>query len=106
MNDQMKEKEQAVLGWMKHLGDEFEYIATSPLQEKYKLSLIMIYIDIFLNVWSKFTEHKQQHRFIKWSENFIFSEQNKFYMKYREEFEFLDGRSLYDLRCSLLHFVH
>ena len=33
MNDQMKEKEQAVLGWMKHLGDEFEYIATSPLQE-------------------------------------------------------------------------
>ena len=47
MNDQMKEKEQAVLGWMKHLGDEFEYIATSPLQEKYKLSLIMIYIDIF-----------------------------------------------------------
>ena len=104
MNDQMKEKEQAVLRWMKHLGDEFEYIATSPLQEKYKLSLIMIYIDIFSNVWSKFTEHRQQHRFIRWSENFIFSEQNKFYMKYREEFEFLDSRSLYDLRCSLLHF--
>ena len=103
MNDQMKEIEH-VLRWMKHLGDEVEYIGASPLQEKYKLSLIMIYIDIFSQVWSIFTERNRKNSFINWSDNFIFSEQNKFYMKYREEFELLDGRSLYDLRCSLLHF--
>ena len=103
MNDQMKEIEH-VLRWMKHLGDEVEYIGASPFQEKYKLSLIMIYIDIFSQVWSIFTERNRKNSFINWSDNFIFSEQNKFYMKYREEFELLDGRSLYDLRCSLLHF--
>ena len=104
MNDRMKENEHAVLQWIEHLRDEFHYIVSTPLQDKFKLSLIMIYIDIFSTIWVKIHGHGMKNRFKKWSNKFLFCEQNTFYLKNREEFEYLDGQSLYEIRCSLLHF--
>ena len=50
----MRENVQKALHWMKQLGNELEYIATSPLQAKFKLMLIMVYVDIFSQIWSDF----------------------------------------------------
>ncbi len=99
-------EEQFVLRWMMHLGNEVEYIGTSPLQAKFKIMLLMVYVDIFSQVWDLVIENNanQRERFNKWSDEFIFSETNKFFVSHRDEFYGLNGELLYKVRNSLLHF--
>ena len=94
---------------MKQLGDEFEYIATSPLQEKFKIMLLMVYVDIFSQIWWEFIKAKpvigtQKERFSSWCDFFVFSKANDHFEKYIGEFDLLDGNTFYTIRNSLLHF--
>ena len=94
---------------MKHLGDEFEYIGKSPLQAKFKIMLLMVYIDIFSQIWGLFIEYGlstkiQKERFSRWSDKFIFSETNDYYTSRQDEFHLLNGELLYKIRNSILHF--
>lgn len=106
----MRAKEQRVLFWLKSLGDEVDYIGTSPLQEKFKVILLMVYIDIFSKVWgcllTKNTSLKksQAERFAQWSDKFVFDESNRTYLAHKEEFQGLTGHLLYRVRNSLVHF--
>ena len=105
----MKENARKVLYWMKHLGDEFEYLATSPLQDKLKVMLLMVYVDIFSQIWWQFICHgdrrgTQKGRFSSWSDEFVFSNRNRYYFKNKYEFHLLNGKTLYKIRNSLLHF--
>ena len=95
---------------MKSLGDEVQYIGTSPLQEKFKMLLLMVYIDIFSKVWGclltgdYLLKKSQKERFTKWSDKFVFDESNKTYFTNKEEFQGLNGNLLYRVRNSLIHF--
>ena len=105
----MENKEYKTLRWMKHLGDEFEYIGTSPLQAKFKIMLLMVYIDIFSQIWGLFIENElstksQNERFSKWSDKFIFNSENNSYASRQDEFHLLNGELLYKIRNSILHF--
>ena len=104
----MRENVQKALHWMKQLGNELEYIATSPLQAKFKLMLIMVYVDIFSQIWSDFIiksgRRTQRKTFSSWSDEFIFTRRNDYYASHKDEFHLLDGYSFYKIRNSLLHF--
>ena len=105
----MENEEYKTLSWMKHLGDEFEYIGKSPLQAKFKIMLLMVYIDIFSQIWGLFIEYGlstkiQKERFSRWSDKFIFSETNDYYASRQDEFHLLNGELLYKIRNSILHF--
>ena len=104
----MGENVQKALHRMKQLGDELEYIATSPLQAKFKLMLIMVYVDIFSQIWSdsiiKSGRRRQRKVFSSWSDKFIFTRRNDYYASHEDEFHLLDGDKFYKIRNALLHF--
>ena len=105
----MENKEDKTLRWMKHLGEEFEYIGFSPLEAKFKIMLLMVYMDIFSQIWGLFIENElnnksQKERFTRWSDEFVFNEANDYYVSRQDEFRFLSGELLYEIRNSLLHF--
>ena len=105
MNDQGAK----ALYWMKCLGDEFEHIATSPLQAKFKMMLLMVYVDIFSQVWCHFysgtsKKRTQKQAFSSWCDTFLFNTSNEHYQRNKDEFYILDGHLLYKIRNSLLHF--
>ena len=91
------------------LAEEFDYIAGSPLQAKFKLMLQMVYVDIFSNIWSKYVlensgHRSQRERFATWCDAFVFCESNPNYGKHPAEYSGLDGNLFYKIRNSLLHF--
>ena len=95
--------------WMMELGVEFEYIATSPLKAKFKIMLLMVYVDIFSQIWWEFINESpvrgtQKQRFSSWSDSFVFCKSNSHFEKHKEEFHLLDGNVFYKIRNSLLHF--
>ena len=105
----MQANTQRALFWMKQLGDEFEYVATSRLQEKFKIMLLMVYVDIFSQIWWEFIKEKpvrgtQKERFSSWCDGFVFSKANDHFEKHNGEFNLLDGNTFYTIRNSLLHF--
>lgn len=105
----MNENAQEALYWMKHLGDEFEYIGTSPLQGKFKIILLMVYVDIFSQIWCDFIKKnpihgKQKKRFSSWLNEFVFCEKNSYFRDQIGEFHLLNGDVFYQIRNSLLHF--
>ena len=106
----MRDKEMKVLSWLKSLGAEVEYIGTSPLQEKFQMILLMVYIDIFSKVWGclltgdSSLKNSQAERFSRWSDKFVFDQSNRSYLTHKKEFRGLDGNLLYRIRNSLVHF--
>lgn len=107
--DNINKDEQFVLRWVLELSREIEYIGTSTLLNKFKLMLLMTYVDIFSQIWGVFANGSsyregQKSKFVRWSDEFLFSAENKFYVNHRNDFVLLDSNSLYKLRCSLLHF--
>ena len=110
MNSDIKkriEKVNRVSQWAMHLGSEVEYIATSPMHAKYKIMLLMVYVDIFSQVWdtSLGQPHKtQKDRFTTWLDKFVFNGANATYRDNQDELDPLDSVSVYKIRNSLLHF--
>ena len=93
--------------WMMTLGSELEYLVMCKLGAKYKIMLLMVYIDIFSQVWDKSiggVGKTQKERFLNWSNSFLFNADNDVYKKHQTELSPLNGCSLYSVRNSMLHF--
>lgn len=93
--------------WLMELGSEIESIGTSTIEEKYKVMLLMTYVDIFSKIWSIHTEEAdkpQKNKFQLWSNKFIFNESNNCSIKNENDIAPLNSVILYKIRNSLIHF--
>ncbi len=94
--------------WLMSLGTEVGDIGESTIGAKYKVMLLMTYIDIFAQIWAiheKNTDKLQRTQFENWSDEFIFHDSNDEFVNERSEIEPLDSKSLYQIRNSLVHFA-
>ena len=92
------DRDQYVFAWLEELANEQEQIIESNLGAKYKLMLLMTYIDIFSQVWDMFSvvnETKQRDRFKNWIDAFLIDSLD----------ESLTSDEIYNIRNSLLHFA-
>ena len=102
----LNENAQKVSFWLDNLANEFEDIALSPVQSKAKLILLMVYIDIFSQIWWKVkfrTDSNTCNRYTKWLENFVLCDSNRVYVAQKDEFRNLCPDLVYKVRNSLLH---
>ncbi|MYA35347.1 MAG: hypothetical protein F4Y34_01610, partial [Gammaproteobacteria bacterium] len=87
---------QDVLEWLFELGIEFEQIACSEIWSKFKIILLMVYIDIFSQLWWDYFEMNtinttQKNKFSSWLEKFLFDESNSTFVTQKFEFIGLNG---------------
>ncbi|CAC9608095.1 hypothetical protein [uncultured Gammaproteobacteria bacterium] len=93
--------------WLMELGSEVESIANSSVGEKYKIMLLMTYIDIFSKIWSIYsedTDRKQKEIFIAWMDKFMFSNSNENYKNGVNNIGNINSELFYKIRNSLVHF--
>lgn len=93
--------------WLMELGTEVEDILTSTIGEKYKIMLLMTYIDIFSKIWGVHIENtskNQKDKFQLWSDKFVFNDLNSKFVNQKNEILPLNSEFLYEIRNSLIHF--
>ena len=89
------------------LGDEVESIASSLIGEKYKIMLLMTYIDIFSKTWNIYNENLHQGQkiiFIAWMDKFMFNDSNELYKNEVSNVGNINSELFYKIRNSIVHF--
>jgi hypothetical protein len=93
--------------WLMELRSEVESIANSLIGEKYKIMLLMTYIDIFSKIWNIYNKRaytNQKDIFIVWMDKFMFSNSNESYKNGVNNIGNINSEFFYKLRNSLVHF--
>jgi len=92
-----------VFKWLMELGDEIESILKSNLGAKYKVMLLMTYIDIFSSTWNEIADSRQKTqkgRFIEWLNRFVI---DKDFEHEESDLGLITAEIIYSIRNSLLH---
>lgn len=98
-------KKEYVYSWLCEIPLEMESIVISSLGAKYKIMLLMTYIDIFSQAWDVFSSNiaqNQKERFENWLNQFLLDDD--FLLK-SSEMGPLDADEIYKIRNALLHYA-
>ena len=106
-SDETDKKINKAIRWLMEITDELESIFNSSLGAKYKIILLMTYIDIVSTVWNLYNDNaysKQKDVFIAWINKFMFSDSNQTYEFITDTIGDIDSELFYKIRNSLVHF--
>ena len=105
--NKIKPKHADALDWLMSIAKEVEYIVEFKIGAKYKLMLLMTYIDIFSKIWNIYNKNsykKQKEIFEIWSDKFVFNSSNDTFIEEKNEILPLNSQLFYTIRNSLIHF--
>ncbi len=103
MNDSVCKKD-IVFSWLIEMSCELEHICKSNIGAKYKVMLLMTYVDIFSQVWDiaqDLNAATQKARFKNWASKFATQQA----LDKKVGTNTLSAENVYDIRNALLHYA-